>query len=196
MSLSPGEPTATPGRAQPAQGAPAPVRPPNLFGGLSGRGSVPVNGTVPRGRSRVPIRLVIGLLSLLLLFGTATHIGPAIRAGLHDGTRGEWVATGKKCAHSACLWEGKFVSGGRVLLTGAQYEGQMPQVVHAGTSVAALDTGGSTVFPANGSDLWISLLVAMVIAVLGLYWAVHRYVIGYFRKRRDDDPDLITAPRH
>jgi len=195
MSMSPGDPAATPGRAQPRQGAPAPVRPQSLFGGLGG-GPAPANGTVPRGRSRVPIRLVIAILSLLLLAGTATHIGPAIRAGMHDGTHGQWIATTRKCAHSACIWEGKFVSDGRVVLTGAQYDGQMPQVVHAGTSVAGLYSGGSVVFPANGSDLWISLLVAMVVSVLALYWAVHRYVIGYFRARREDEPDLITAPRH
>jgi hypothetical protein len=195
MSLSPGGPAPTPGRSQSAPAAPESLRPPGMFGGFGGRMGQG-DGTVPRGRSRVPIRLVVGALCLFLLFGTATHIGPAIRAGLHDGTRGEWVATTRKCVHSACVWEGKFVSDGHVLVTGAQYEGQMPQDVHAGSSTAALYTGGSTVFPANGSDLWISLLVAMVLSLLGLYWAVHRYVIGYFRKRRDEEPDLITAPRH
>jgi hypothetical protein len=181
-----------------------PVRPAGMFGGLGGlggiggmgRGSAADTGVVPRGRSRIPMRLVVGILCALIFFTTATRIAPAIRAGMHDGTRGEWVATNKKCVHSACVWQGKFVvADGHVLQTATEYDGQLPAVVHTGTAVSALDTGGSgTVFPANGSDLWISLLVALVLSALGLYWASHRYVAGYLRKRREQEP--ITAPRH
>jgi hypothetical protein len=144
----------------------------------------------------VPARLIVGVLSALIFFTTATRIAPAIRAGLHDGTRGDWVATTKKCVHSACTWQGKFVQpNGHVLQTAAQYDGQLTTAVHAGTSIPALYTGGSgVVFPANGSDLWISLLVAMVLSALGLYWASHRFVANYFRQRREQP--AVTAPRH
>jgi hypothetical protein len=172
-----------------------------MFGGISnlggvGRGSAAGTSVVPRGRSRIPMRLVVGVLCALIFFSTATRIAPAIRAGMHDGTRGEWVATNKKCVHKACVWQGKFVvADGHVLQTATEYDGQLPAVVHTGTAVSALDTGGSgTVFPASGSDLWISLLVALVLSALGLYWASHRYVAGYMRKRREQEP--ITAPRH
>lgn len=153
---------------------------------------------VPRTRSRVPARLIVGVLCALIFFTTATRIAPAVRAGLREGTRGEWVATTKKCVRSACAWKGNFVlPDGHVELTSAQYDGQLPAPVHAGTSVAARYTGGSgLVFPASGSDLWISLLVAMGLSLLGLYWAARPYLTRYFRRRREQEPDLITAPRH
>jgi hypothetical protein len=212
MSLSPGEPAATPNGTQPAAapqpatgapgGGPAPLRPPGLFGGGLGGGwgrgsSAAGAGAVPRSRSRIPARLIVGVLCALVFFTTATRIAPAIRAGLHDGTRGAWVATNRKCVHSACTWQGNFVlPNGHVLQTATQYEGQLPATVHPGTSVPALYTGGSgTAFPANGSDLWISLLVALLLSALGLYWAMRRWVLGYFRQRREQDA-VITAPRH
>lgn len=151
---------------------------------------------VPRGRSRIPMRLVVGVLCALVFFTTATRIAPAIRAGLHDGTRGEWVATNRKCVHSACVWQGKFVlPDGHVLQTSTQFEGRLPAPVHVGTEVAGLYTGASgTIFPASGSDLWISLLVALALSALGLYWASRRFVTNYFRQRREQD--VVTAPRH
>jgi len=165
------------------------------MGGLGG-GSAADSAVMPRSRNRLPIRLVVGVLCALIFFTTATRIAPAIRAGLHDGTRGEWVATTQKCVHKACTWQGNFVlADGHVQQTATEYDGELSTAVHAGTSVPALYTGGSgTVFPANGSDLWISLLVALLLSALGLYWAAHRWVLGYFRQRRE--PDAITAPRH
>ena len=133
----------------------------------------------------MPGRLVVGGLSALLLVATATGLPPAIRAGLHHGTRGFWVATVKNCAQSACTWNGKFVTaGGHVVLSAAQFDGRLPAGIRVGTSVAGLFTGGSAVFPATGSDLWIWLLVALVVAALGLYWSSHRLVRNYFRQRR------------
>jgi hypothetical protein len=134
----------------------------------------------------MPGRLVVGGLSAVLLVTLATRILPAIRAGLHDGTRGFWIATAKSCARSACTWTGKFMTdGGHVLLSSAQYDGRLPAGIRVGSSVAGLFTGGSAVvFPATGSDLWIWLLVALAVAALGLYWSSHRLVRNYLRQRR------------
>ena len=109
----------------------------------------------------MPGRLVAGGLSALLLAATVARLPSAIRAGLHQGTRGFWVATTRKCVRSACTWNGKFVSDGHVLLSSAQYYGRLPAGIRAGTPVAGLFTGGSgIVFPATGSDLWMSLLAS------------------------------------
>jgi hypothetical protein len=134
----------------------------------------------------MPGRLVVGALSAVLLVALGDRLVPAIRAGLHDGTRGFWVATTKTCARSACSWNGKFVSAsGHVVLSSAQYYGRLPSGIRAGSSVAGLFTGGSgIVFPATGSDLWMSLLAGLALAALGLYWSSHRLVKNYIRQRR------------
>jgi len=139
---------------------------------------------LPRPRSRMPGRLVVAGLSAVLLVAIGDRLLPAIRAGLHDGTRGFWVATSESCARSACTWNGKFVSGGHVVLSSARYYGRLPAGLHAGSSVRGLFTGASgIVFPANGSDLWIWLLVALVAAGLGLYWSSRPLVKNYVRQR-------------
>lgn len=140
----------------------------------------------PRTRARLPMRLVLGALSALLVIGSALHLGPAIKAGLHDGTRGSWVATTSQCRlRTGCLWHGKFVlPNGHVLLANASYSGPFPAHIHTGTSLAGIYPGGGLVFPASGSDLWISLVVGLVLGLLGLYWASHRWVAGYIRERR------------
>jgi hypothetical protein len=145
---------------------------------------------IPQARSRLPGRLIIGVVSALMLFVTATHLLPAIRAGLRDGSHGHWVATAKHCARSVCSWSGRFVSpNGHVLLSSAQYAGRLPNGVHAGTSVAGLYPGGSgLVYPATGSDEWISLLVLLILAVAGLYWSSHRLVAKYIRDRAAATP--------
>ncbi len=143
--------------------------------------------SAPRQRSRLPLKLIVGILSAILLVSSAIHIGPAVRAGLHDGTRGTWVATTKSCHRSACVWNGKFVDpGGHVLVTSAQYAGHIPTGIHAGTAVPALFTGGSgLVYPVTGSDLWIELLIALLVSLLGLYWSSHKWVAEYLRERRN-----------
>jgi hypothetical protein len=131
-------------------------------------------------------RIAVAALAVVLLFGSVTHLAPAIRAGLHDGLRGYWVATSQTCSQRrGCVWSGKFVlPSGRVQIARTQYAGQLPSEIHAGTRVAALDTGGSgPVFPATGSDQWISLLVAVVVALLGLFWASRPWVVSYLRQR-------------
>ena len=140
---------------------------------------------IPQGRSRLPGRLIVAVLSALVLFVTASRLMPAIRAGLHEGTRGFWVATGQHCERSACTWNGQFtLPDGRVVLSSAQYSGQLPAGIHAGTHLAALFPGGSAlVYPASGSDAWISLLFGLVLAVIGLYWSSHRFVANYLRNR-------------
>jgi hypothetical protein len=134
----------------------------------------------------MPGRLVVGALSAVLLVAIGDRLVPAIRAGLHDGTRGFWIATTKRCAGSACTWNGKFVTAsGHIVLSSAQFYGRLPTGVRAGSSVAGLFSGGSAiVFPATGSDLWMSLLAVLVLAALGLYWSSHRLVKNYLRQRR------------
>jgi hypothetical protein len=144
---------------------------------------------IPQGRSRLPGRLIVGVLSALVLYVTATRLTSAIRAGLREGTHGYWVATGKHCARSVCVWNGQFKSNGHVVLSSVQYAGQLPAGVHAGTSLAALFPGGSAlVYPASGSDAWISVLIGLVLAVIGLYWSSHRFVANYFRDRAAATP--------
>ena len=152
--------------------------------GSPGQGSSDLG--VPRPRSRMPGRLVVGGLSAVLLVAIGDRLVPAIRAGLHDGTRGFWVATTERCARSACTWNGKFVTdGGHVVLSSAQFYGRLPTGIRPGSSVAGLFTGGSgVVYPATGSDLWMSLLAALVVAALGLYWSSHRLVRNYLRQHR------------
>jgi hypothetical protein len=153
-------------------------------------GSPDARVVIPRGRSHLPARLIVGILSALLLFVTATHLGPAIRAGRREGTQGYWVATAKHCVRSACTWNGQFVSqNGHVLLSSAQYAGRLPAGIHAGTRIAALFPGGSgLVYPASGSDGWISLLVGLVLAVIGLCWSSYRLVAKYLRDRANTTP--------
>jgi hypothetical protein len=134
----------------------------------------------------MPGRLIVGALSAVLLIAIGDRIVPAIRAGLRDGTRGFWVATTERCVRSACTWNGKFVTtSGHVILSSAQFYGRLPTGIRPGSSVAGLFPGGSgVVFPATGSDLWMSLLAALVVAALGLYWSSHRLVRNYLRQRR------------
>jgi hypothetical protein len=157
---------------------------PGASGSLRSRSADP--SSLARPRSRMPGRLVVAGLSAVLLIAIGDRLVPAIRAGLHDGTRGFWIATTKRCARSACTWNGKFVTpSGHVVLSSAQFYGRLPTGVRPGSSVAGLFTGGSAiVFPASGSDLWISLLAALVLAALGLYWSSHRWVKSYLRQRR------------
>jgi hypothetical protein len=77
---------------------------------------------------------------------------------------------------------------GHVLLSSAQYAGRLPAGVHGGTSVAGLFPGGGLVYPLTGSDEWISLLVLLVFAVIGLYWSSHRLVAKYIRDRATAAP--------
>jgi hypothetical protein len=132
------------------------------------------------------VRIVVAVLGALLLVGSVAHLVPAVRAGLHEGTRGYWVVTARTCSRKACLWTGKFVlPGGHVQVRSVQYEGQLPAGIHVGTRIAGLYPGGSLVFPTSGSDLWISLVVAIVVGLLALYWASHRWVASYLRQRAD-----------
>jgi len=162
---------------------------------FGGRFTRPTTGQSPDPRPgrRLQLKLIVGAVSAFLLISTALHIVPAVRAGLHDGTRGTWVATTKTCHRSACLWDGKFVApGGHVLVASTQYAGAMPKGIQVGTSVPALFTGGSgLVFPAAGSDLWIELTIALLVSLLGLYWASNKWVASYLRERSN----TVKIPR-
>lgn len=129
-------------------------------------------------RRRLPLKLIVGVVSAFLLVSAGLDVVPAVRAGLHDGTRGTWVATTRTCHGSACVWTGKFVTpGGHVLVASAHYADPIPVGTSAGTSVPALYTGDSSlVFPTAGSDLWIELVIALLASILGLYWASHAWV--------------------
>jgi hypothetical protein len=141
------------------------------------------------------IRIMIGVVALILLVGSVTHLGPAVRAAMHHGIRGSWVATSLSCAKKACAWSGKFVlRSGHVELAKVQYDGAVPAHIHAGTSIPAIYSGGSgLVYPTSGSDQWISLVVAIVVALLGLYWASHRWIAAYLRGRRAESAGLTAG---
>ncbi|HXZ66144.1 MAG TPA: hypothetical protein VEH05_15500 [Streptosporangiaceae bacterium] len=144
-------------------------------------------GGGPRRRnSTVLVRAMVAVLAVILLFGSLTHLAPAVRAGLREGMRGYWVVTGRNCSRKACLWIGKFVlPNGHTQAASVQYAGQIPAGVHVGSRIAGLYPGGGLVFPVTGSDLWISLVVAIALALLGLYWASHRFVVDFLRQRAD-----------
>jgi hypothetical protein len=146
----------------------------------------PSLGGDPRRDSMAMTRVVVAVAALVLLVGSVAHLVPAVRAGLHHGTLGTWVATGLRCARKACTWSGKFVlPSGRVQVAKAQYIGALPAHIHAGSTLPALYPGGSgLVYPTTGSDQWISLVVATVIALLALYWASRRWITSYLRDRR------------
>jgi hypothetical protein len=165
-----------------------------LGAGMFGRGG----GGPVRTRSRIPTKALIGILAAFLLVGSLLHIGPAIKAGMHDGTHGTWVATAKECGHfSGCVWRGNFVlPDGHVDLTNASYAGGIPRTVHVGTSLPGLYPGGSAlVFPPGGSSLWVSLLIGIVISLLGLLWACWRPVKDYLEHRRNAVIVTSTVPR-
>jgi hypothetical protein len=164
-----------------------PSRQPGSVPRYGGRRQGNANPSAHPGRSRLPARFLVGALAAILLVGSAVHLAPAIKAGLHEGTGGSWVATGKTCSKSACVWNGKFVlADGQVRYAKTQFSGQLPDNLHAGTSLPALDTGESgLVFPAAGSDLWISLLVALILSALALYWAARKPLLDYLRDRRE-----------
>lgn len=137
-------------------------------------------GTGGRGgpRRRLPLKLIVGVLAAFLLVSTGLDVVPAVRAGLHDGTRGTWVATARTCRGSACVWTGKFrTSGGHIVVANVHYAGPIPVGTRAGTGVPALYTGDSNlVYPTAGSDLWIELVIALLASIAGLYWASHAWV--------------------
>ena len=130
-------------------------------------------------RRRLPLKLIVGVVSAFLLVSTGLDVVPAVRAGLHDGTHGTWVATTRTCHRTACVWTGKFVTpGGHVVVATAHYAGRIPVGTRAGTRVPALFTGDSNlVYPTAGSDLWIELVIALLASILGLYWASHVWVV-------------------
>jgi len=151
-------------------GSPASARPPGrlLSGGLGGP-----SGT-PRNRSRVPLRLVVGVLAAFLFVGSAVHLGPAIKAGLKDGTRGSWVATTRTCGKTGCVWKGNFVlPGGQVGETSVDYDGRLPVSLHAGTSVPALAVGVPLgryyqlyyVFPFTQQQSFMALIQRVLVGV-------------------------------
>ena len=148
-----------PGRGPSARLLRRPVHRPGARPGPRARGSS-AHGV--RAGAACRIRLIVAVVSAILLVGTATHILPAIRAGLHDGTRGSWVATDEACPRSACIWNGKFVSpGGHVLLTLAQYSGRYPRgFTRAPACRRCSPAAPGSCSRLTGSDLWIELLIA------------------------------------
>jgi hypothetical protein len=148
------------------------------LGGLMGSSNPPGADGSRGPRRRLPLKLIVGVVSAFLLVSTGLDVVPAARAGLHDGTRGTWVATTRTCHGSACVWTGKFLTqGGHVVVASAHYAGSIPVGTRAGTTVPALFTGDSNlVYPTAGSDLWIELVIALLASILGLYWASHAWV--------------------
>ncbi len=149
------------------------------MGTLIGSSNAPGTDGSRGPRRRLPLKLIVGVVSAFLLVSTGLDVVPAVRAGLHDGTHGTWVATTRTCHRTACVWTGKFVTpGGHVVVATAHYAGRIPVGTRAGTSVPALFTGDSNlVYPTAGSDLWIELVIALLASILGLYWASHVWVV-------------------
>ena len=148
------------------------------LGDLMGSSNRPGTGRPGVPRRRMPLKLIVGVVAAFLLVSTGLDVLPAVRAGLHDGTRGMWVATTRTCHGSACAWTGQFVTpAGHVVVASVHYAGAIPAGTRAGTRVPALYTGGSNlVYPVAGSDLWIELVITLLVSILGLYWASHAWV--------------------
>ncbi len=168
-------------------------------GGPAGAGTVDGAyrglGGARRQNTMALLRIVVAVLGVILVVGSAVHIAPAIRAGLREGTRGYWVVTGRTCSRKVCVWVGKFVlPDGHVQLARAQYTGSLPASIHVGTRIQALAPGGGLVFPSTGSDLWISMVVGLAVGLIALYWAGYRWLAAYLRQRADT-PSLAAPLR-
>lgn len=112
-------------------------------------------------------------------------LGPAIRAAHGNGTPGMFTAQEQQCSRVGCNWLGMFRSEHGTVLHDADYVDRAPPGTHSGSSFPALWPGGSNdVYAAHGSTGWIQIVLAEVVAGVGLAALVWYGPIRYLRKRK------------
>jgi hypothetical protein len=96
------------------------------------------------------------------------QIGPAIRAGHGEGTRGEFTLREYGCGRFSCTWTGVFVADkGRLTLQDAAFSGHVPSGARPGVTVPGLYSGDpGTVYPVSGSNAWIADIALLAVDVL------------------------------
>jgi hypothetical protein len=121
----------------------------------------------------------------LLLDGGITALGPALRASHGQGVRGRFVAETLNCGRHSCSWNGNFaLPNGTVTLSNVSFNASTRDM-SAGQSVAALDTGDtSMVFPVNDGTQWLSQVEQIAFGAFLLAFSVFLIVYLTIRARR------------
>jgi hypothetical protein len=139
-------------------------------------------------KANVLIWALASALALFFVIYPALGLGAALQVASGHGTRGYWTATNLGKGG----WDGTFrLADGKVLLSGVQYEGSVPDV-HAGTTVPGTYAGGlpSYVYPRQGSQSWKTDLFIMVGAFAFLLFV---QVLALIMRRRGRK--LRASPR-
>jgi hypothetical protein len=108
---------------------------------------------------------VIGGVVAMAVVGAAFAFGPAIDAARGQGTRGTFTVGYQTCSsRTGCSWVGTFQSPGGEVVPDVAYGGRLPVGTQPGTSIPAIDPGGShEVYALHGSHTWVFDLLLMVI---------------------------------
>ena len=192
MALRPNRPT-----------GPGPVREPGRQSLLN---LVDLNAGATR-RRRLRWKMLTGLSAtgLALAGGLALvalqvpQLGPAIRAGHGEGTRGEFTLQQYDCGRFSCTWAGVFVADkGRLTLQDAAFSGHVPSGARPGVTVPALYSGDpGTVYPVSGSNAWIAdiALLAVDVLVVALCGGIVVWAIRLSRGRQHLRDPMTPADR-
>ncbi|MER5638803.1 hypothetical protein ABT095_17800 [Kitasatospora sp. NPDC002227] len=119
----------------------------------------------------------------ILLTLCVMQLGPTWSAHQNHGRTGTWTVTRIACSKGHCGDIGRFVSA-----DGSDVRTELPisggSSLGVGGSVAAVDTGGDTVYPPGGGTAWLTVtVVTTVLAVLCALW-VWTFPVALIRRRR------------
>jgi hypothetical protein len=134
---------------------------------------------------------------LLLLLVTLPNLGPSVRAGRAEGTRGTFVAEELSCVqhpgHEQCSWSGTFRVPGGAARDGYHLYGAGRGDLREGEAVPALDVGRpSRVYPPSGSREW---MITGGLAALGVgLLAVGGRGLVVARRKAYVDSSRVPAP--
>jgi hypothetical protein len=143
---------------------------------------------------RAPVRAAVAVgAGVLLLLVTLPNLGPVVRAGRAEGTRGTFTAEELRCVehpgHEQCSWHGRFRAPGRAAEPGTYLYGAGRGDLRRGESVTAIDVGRpGQVYPPTGSREW--MVTAAVVAIGAVLVVVGARALHPFRRPKDGS----TAP--
>jgi hypothetical protein len=125
-----------------------------------------------RSEFRHLIIVAAGTLAAMAVVAGAVGLVSAIESSSGQGAPGTFVV-GKPClsTRGGCMWSGTFRSRHGGTVQHVDYDGSLPADAGGGSSVPAIDPGGShIVYPPHGSHAWLSdvLLMVLVGGVVGL----------------------------
>ncbi len=126
-------------------------------------------------------RYIAGAGMWAVLTFCVTQLGPAWSAHLGHGQMGTWTVTRLACSRGSCNDVGRFVSidGGvrsEVGISGGASLG-------VGESLAAVDTGGDTVYPPGGGSAWLKITIATSLLVVVCAVWTWTFPVAVFRRR-------------